>query len=160
MSNAKLYTPFSTRQTKTILRQAAHPRIFHIWELYFFWFDLLHRTSILLSQFWLLESALKVLDSLKWLFYVFRKKPNQLTARKLLPREATFFPSLSYFLGKKMTFKLQRTPNQYAAKCRIDRRPYQQKYTLSRHTDLFCKASSTRWCSVCTNNRVFSYQVS
>ena len=34
---------------------------------------------------------------------------NQVTARKLLPREATFFPSLSYFLGKKMTFKLQRT---------------------------------------------------
>ena len=41
-----------------------------------------------------------------------------------------------------MTFKLQRTANEYAAKCRIDRRPYQQKYTLSRHTE-FCKADRT-----------------
>ena len=28
--NAKLYTPFSTRRTKTILCQAAHPRIFGV----------------------------------------------------------------------------------------------------------------------------------
>ena len=41
-----------------------------------------------------------------------------------------------------MTFKLQRTANEYAAKCRIDRRPEQQKYTLSRHTE-FCKADRT-----------------
>ena len=67
---------------------------------------------------------------------------NQVTARKLLHRAATFFPSLSYFLGKKLTFKLQRTANEYAAKCRIDRRPEQQKYTLSRHTE-FCKADRT-----------------
>ena len=146
MSNAKLYTPFSTRRTKTILCQAAHLRIFHIWEYpplgyivvifitcvgsicnrqrhpetilrrklytiycqnnkrkkfsYFGWSKILHVNNffllclflfsrcisfdfrpatynlILFSQFLLLESALKVLDRLKWLFCVFRKKPS------------------------------------------------------------------------------------
>ena len=37
--------------------------------------------------------------------------------------------------GKKLTFKLQRTTDEYAAKCRVYKRHDQQKYTLSRHTE-------------------------
>ena len=44
----------------------------------------------------------------------------------------------------KLTFKSQRTANEYAAKRRIYKRPDQQKYTLSRHTE-FCKADRTTW---------------
>ena len=44
--------------------------------------------------------------------------------------------------SKKLTFKLQRTVNEYAAKRRIYKRPEQQKYTVSRHTE-FCKADRT-----------------
>ena len=39
----------------------------------------------------------------------------------------------------KLTFKLQRTANEYAAKSKIYKRPDQQIYTLSRHSE-FCKA--------------------
>ena len=39
----------------------------------------------------------------------------------------------------KLTFKVQRAANEYAAKRGIYKRPDQQKYTLSRHTE-FCKA--------------------
>ena len=39
----------------------------------------------------------------------------------------------------KLTFKVQRTANEYAPKRGIYKRPDQQKYTLSRHTE-FCKA--------------------
>ena len=35
--------------------------------------------------------------------------------------------------GNKLTFKLWRAANEYAAKNRIYKRPDQQKYTLSRH---------------------------
>ena len=42
-------------------------------------------------------------------------------------------------LIEEWTFKLQRTAKEYAAKRRIFKRPDQQKYTLSRHTE-FCKA--------------------
>ena len=45
-------------------------------------------------------------------------------------------------ISNKLTFKLQRTANEYAAKRRIYKRPDQQKYTLSRHTE-FCKADRT-----------------
>ena len=41
-----------------------------------------------------------------------------------------------------LTFKLQRTANEYAAKRRIYKRPDQQKYTLSRHAE-FCKTDRT-----------------
>ena len=43
-----------------------------------------------------------------------------------------------------LTFKPQMTANEYAAKRRIYKRPDQQKYTLSRHTE-FCKADRTTW---------------
>ena len=46
--------------------------------------------------------------------------------------------------SNKLTFKPQRTANQYAAKRRIYKRPEQQKYTLSRHTE-FCKGDRTTW---------------
>ena len=39
----------------------------------------------------------------------------------------------------KLTFKMQRTANEYAAKSKIYKRPDQQIYTLSRHSE-FCKA--------------------
>ena len=44
--------------------------------------------------------------------------------------------------SNKLTSKLQRTANEYAAKRRIYERPDQQKYTLSGHTE-FCKADRT-----------------
>ena len=44
----------------------------------------------------------------------------------------------------KLAFKLQRTANEYAAKRSIYKIPYQQKYTLSRHTE-FCKAARATW---------------
>ena len=44
----------------------------------------------------------------------------------------------------KLTFKLQRTANEYAAKPWIYKRPDQQNHTLSRHTE-FCKADRTTW---------------
>ena len=47
-------------------------------------------------------------------------------------------------ISNKLTSKSQRTANQYAAKRRIYKRPDQQKYTLSRHTE-FCKADRTTW---------------
>ena len=50
----------------------------------------------------------------------------------------------AYYWCIKLTFKLQRTTNKYAAKRRIYKRPDQQKYTLSRHTE-FCKADRTTW---------------
>ena len=43
-----------------------------------------------------------------------------------------------------LTFKLQRTANEYAAKPWIYKRPDQQNHTLSRHTE-FCKADRTTW---------------
>ena len=46
--------------------------------------------------------------------------------------------------SNKLTFKLQRTGNKFAAKRRIYRRSDRQKYTLSRHTE-FCKAGCTTW---------------
>ena len=63
---------------------------------------------------------------------------------KRLPSQSLFFKLLLLenatllavgVKGKKLTFKLQRTTDEYAAKCRIYIRPDQQKYTLSRHTD-------------------------
>ena len=47
-------------------------------------------------------------------------------------------------ISNQLTFKPQMTANQYAAKRRIYKRPDQQKYTLSRHTE-FCKADRTTW---------------
>ena len=49
---------------------------------------------------------------------------------------------VKFIESKKLTFKLQRTVNEYAAKRRIYKRPGQQKYTVSRHTE-FCKADRT-----------------
>ena len=45
-------------------------------------------------------------------------------------------------ISNQLTFKPQMTANQYAAKRRIYKRPDQQKYTLSRHTE-FSKADRT-----------------
>ena len=47
-------------------------------------------------------------------------------------------------ISNQLTFKPQMTANQYAAKRRIYKRPDQQKYTLSRHTE-FSKADRTTW---------------
>ena len=47
-------------------------------------------------------------------------------------------------ISNQLTFKPQMTANQYAAKRRIYKRPDQQKYTQSRHTE-FCKADRTTW---------------
>ena len=50
--------------------------------------------------------------------------------------------SINLYKTKKLRFKLQRTANDYAVKRRIYKRPDQEKYTLSRHTD-FYKADRT-----------------
>ena len=63
-----------------------------------------------------------------------------------LPVVKNFAPIMSRKLpfrySNKLTSKLQRTANEYAAKRRIYERPDQQKYTLSGHTE-FCKADGT-----------------
>ena len=47
-------------------------------------------------------------------------------------------------ISNQLKFKPQMTANQYATKRRIYKRPDQQKYTLSRHTE-FSKADRTTW---------------
>ena len=61
-----------------------------------------------------------------------------------LPVVKNFAPIMSSCRldSNKLTSKLQRTANEYAAKRRIYERPDQQKYTLSGHTE-FCKADRT-----------------
>ena len=51
--------------------------------------------------------------------------------------------------SNKLTFKLQRTANEYAAKRRIGKRPDRQKYTLSRHKVNFHVVRSALQNSVC-----------
>ena len=50
--------------------------------------------------------------------------------------------SINLYKIRKLRFKRQRTANDYAVKRRIYKRPDQEKYTLSRHTE-FYKADRT-----------------
>ena len=56
--------------------------------------------------------------------------------------------------SNKLTFKLQRTANEYAAKRRIYKRPDQQKYTLSRHKVNFHVVRSALQNSACLSRTV------
>ena len=63
-------------------------------------------------------------------------RPLRLVDQWMDPGSPEGFRQTNYY---KLTFKLQRTANEYAAKSKIYKRPDQQIYTLSRHSE-FCKA--------------------